>query len=867
MGNPTKLGAHVIRSAADLGDYIGAKPAVVKFVGDWGMSAQVPVRVLVVGRKHQSDYDAQHQYTAGLSPATAAERFYSDQISTYLANPLVEYWEGHNEPVWNTHAEMAWYAQFEIERMRLMADAGRKCIIGNFATGSPDMQLWSSFVSACAEGKKHEAILGLHEYSCPWMWWMTGDHQVDPSEDQGDEGWTTLRYRKVYRYYLQPNDAAIPLVITECGIDPLVRPLPEGSPSGTWRGLGDFWRDHDGEPDKADYYFRQLVWYDQELQKDDYVIGATVFCWGNYGIPWSKFDVAGSEVAKKLVAYTQANPAEDFSYYTDEDERGSPRKQYPRTYVLLPPNATADLAGAVVTDTWDAERWTVGGSADDCGIGDLEVRRVIAINPGAWSGDLEAFLEEHYSGVIYWPLEYSNRYQLDGRLLAYSLKEGGFSLGYPTTHWPPVTTGEFGVWRGTYHHMGLDLKSSWSSHGDVILSATDGVVIEAGYYSNAGGYGYRVRVQTTTPDGRTAYVRYAHLVAGGLYVGVGDTVKVGQKLGKPGSTGHSTGDHLHIDVLVGGKYADPALLIEWKEPDTNGGDPETFPLLGFHGRGGGDYLAGQGVEGWCVDPVYMNEDYQALNYTDLANAGVRVVVNLRRSWSTDFGGQGTIPPPYLWDKFITAAVATIRDAQGVWAFTMFNEPNNSREHPPDYEVDVQDVAYLYNEIWREVKDMDVRVGLGALDPYHGPGTDCREWFRYLMANIVGAEVIGLHGYGRGSNVDKLDSEMMFGDDPLKWQYACFFRCVQTFIDEIPSRFASVPLLITECSHLWLEDEYWPIDPTIGWNPDATDWLQAAFDIAASKPRVTAVCFYRWSGDDWLMDDKPRLLQKIAELNR
>jgi hypothetical protein len=157
------------------------------------------------------------------------------------------------------------------------------------------------------------------------------------------------------------------------------------------------------------------------------------------------------------------------------------------------------------------------------------------------------------------------------------------------------------------------------------------------------------------------------------------------------------------------------------------------------------------------------------------------------------------------------------------------------------------------------------VGLGALDPYDGPGSDCREWFRYLMANITGAKMIGLHGYGRGPNVAKLDSEMKFSDDPLKWQYAAYFGCVQTFIDEIPSRFASVPLLITECNHLWLEDAWWT--GTIGWKADATDWIQAAFDIAAKKPRVTALVFYRWSGDDWHMDNKPKLLQKIVELNR
>jgi hypothetical protein len=49
----TKLGAHVLRVAAGLSEYIAAKPAVVKFAGEWGSAANVPDGVLAIGRKHQ----------------------------------------------------------------------------------------------------------------------------------------------------------------------------------------------------------------------------------------------------------------------------------------------------------------------------------------------------------------------------------------------------------------------------------------------------------------------------------------------------------------------------------------------------------------------------------------------------------------------------------------------------------------------------------------------------------------------------------------------------------------------------------------------------------------------------------------------
>ncbi len=85
--------------------------------------------------------------------------------------------------------------------------------------------------------------------------------------------------------------------------------------------------------------------------------------------------------------------------------RGQPRVQYERTYVLLPPDADAAWALAVVEGGWDQRRYTIGSSADDAGIGDLDVRRVVAVNPGRWSGDLQAFFEEHYAGVEYLSIE------------------------------------------------------------------------------------------------------------------------------------------------------------------------------------------------------------------------------------------------------------------------------------------------------------------------------------------------------------------------------------------------------------------------------------------------------------------------------
>ncbi len=81
-----------------------------------------------------------------------------------------------------------------------------------------------------------------------------------------------------------------------------------------------------------------------------------------------------------------------------EPEWAPPRDDYERTYVLMDPDADAAWATAAVSATWGARRWTVGGSADDAGIGPTK-RNVIAVNPHRWNGDLFAFFEQHYPGA------------------------------------------------------------------------------------------------------------------------------------------------------------------------------------------------------------------------------------------------------------------------------------------------------------------------------------------------------------------------------------------------------------------------------------------------------------------------------------
>lgn len=83
---------------------------------------------------------------------------------------------------------------------------------------------------------------------------------------------------------------------------------------------------------------------------------------------------------------------------------GDPRTSYRRVYVLMPPTATERWIVAAARGSY-AGRYTVGFSADDAGIGDLQHRHVIAVNPHHWPGVLTAaWFRQNYPGVRFTPV-------------------------------------------------------------------------------------------------------------------------------------------------------------------------------------------------------------------------------------------------------------------------------------------------------------------------------------------------------------------------------------------------------------------------------------------------------------------------------
>lgn len=98
-----------------------------------------------------------------------------------------------------------------------------------------------------------------------------------------------------------------------------------------------------------------------------------------------------------------------------------------------------------------------------------------------------------------------------------------------------------------FYHQGADIANH---SGGNILAADSGKIIVAGWMDNTG-YGNRIMI-----DHGNGYITlYAHLSL--IQVQVGQTVKRGDVIGQMGSTGRSTGTHLHFEIRHGGVHEDP----------------------------------------------------------------------------------------------------------------------------------------------------------------------------------------------------------------------------------------------------------------------------------------------------------------------
>ncbi|MCL4858813.1 MAG: hypothetical protein KJZ93_05375 [Caldilineaceae bacterium] len=239
---------------------------------------------------------------ATLDPIATARHF----VETVLPladddarRPYYDAWQSYNEPVAANADEMKRLGEMEAECTRLLAERGIRSCIGNFGTGQPPLELWEHFLPAVQAAKAHGGWLGLHEYSAPTIYFMsTRENQGRyPGVSPSDTGWLTLRYRQVYDQILKPAGLAIPLVFTEIGVDGYVQNDRPGPLDGRgWQDFQHYWAEHGYGLWGPGAYVEQLVWYDEAMRQDEYVLGGCIFALAA-SAGWESYDIQGAAAA------------------------------------------------------------------------------------------------------------------------------------------------------------------------------------------------------------------------------------------------------------------------------------------------------------------------------------------------------------------------------------------------------------------------------------------------------------------------------------------------------------------------------------------------------------------------------------------
>jgi hypothetical protein len=346
----------------------------------------------------------------------------------------VDYWEITNEMDPPSVDGYRQFAELHFHLMDIAEREGYKIALFSWNAGTPEWYELKAVVETGVFGRAKQGghTLSIHEGTFGMQniktWYGNFDENGNPDPSKNgcslplqdgtstpsymDRGALCCRYRWLYEDFLIPRDEVIPVLVSEFGM-------------GQYRNRGQ----------TPQEWVAELSWFDERMREDYYVLGNCLFTLGWTG-QWEShdFEQAMPKVVEHVIAMKDA-PEASWPTTTDQptpttptptptkppteppaEDRGKPREQYRREFVLLPPGASKEWAQAVIDATWDEHNYTIGNSADDAGVGDLDERVVIAINPTQWPSDLKTFYEQHYPGVQYHAIQASSPDQLRTRL-------------------------------------------------------------------------------------------------------------------------------------------------------------------------------------------------------------------------------------------------------------------------------------------------------------------------------------------------------------------------------------------------------------------------------------------------------------------
>jgi len=122
----------------------------------------------------------------------------------------------------------------------------------------------------------------------------------------------------------------------------------------------------------------------------------------------------------------------------------------------------------------------------------------------------------------------------------------GFTWPVPTVH---AISSYYGNRKGRMHN-GIDITNG-NAYGHTVVAAMDGVITHVGWTND--GFGYNVIID----HGGGVQTLYGHMINGSCPYSRGSRVGIGRPIGRVGSTGNSTGPHLHFEVRINGRRDNP----------------------------------------------------------------------------------------------------------------------------------------------------------------------------------------------------------------------------------------------------------------------------------------------------------------------
>lgn len=212
-------------------------------------------------------------YSLNDSPEESADRFFRNVLQPAISRlsaedkRLIDYLGGTNgseqTPYVNTDEGAKWFNRYWVNLAENISNAGFRPNMGEIYVGNLDPATIEYLIPALRKLKETNGSWSYHGYT------------LDISKDISTEINYSLRYRQFYDYLSKnyPDLADIPMILGEGGID------KDGNPNTSgWKARVD-----------AATYRDWLIWYDEELKKDQQVLGVALFQIGGPG--WPSFDL------------------------------------------------------------------------------------------------------------------------------------------------------------------------------------------------------------------------------------------------------------------------------------------------------------------------------------------------------------------------------------------------------------------------------------------------------------------------------------------------------------------------------------------------------------------------------------------------